>query len=601
MNARPAFFTIALLALSSCTRPAPVARHLILVTLDTVRADRLGAYGRTNAGTPWLDEVARRGARFERAYTSAPLTLPAHVSILTGRYPPSTGIHLNGDVKLSSGIQTAAEILGKNGFFTAAAVGGYPVAGRFPTRRGFAVYDDRLRVGASGEALERPAAEVVNAAIDALSARGTRRVFLWVHLFDAHDPYEPPAPFRERYAQDFYQGEIATMDAALATLGVALERALGTEDVLWVIVADHGESLGEHGEDRHGYFLYEPTLRVPLLLAGPGIEAGTVVSDPVRTVDLLPTALARLAVPTPSGLEGTELLTPTGDVSRRRVYAETRLPAAYYGFAPLRSAIEGSLKYIDAPRPELYELPEDPGESRNVAAERSEEARAFAAWLTTFGGQAAVPSAVDPRLAGLGYVGVGDSRGGGSLDPKDGLPTYRGFQSVSRALEQGKPAEALVVLDGLLAKEDLPSLRLKRAQALRMSGRLDEAASELVRARKGARDLPGIHLEGARIHAALEDWAGALREADAHLRTDPGSTAALLFRGAALEMTGRAEEAETDYRAALAVDTGFRDASLRLAGVLVRMGRIPEARTVLQEHLVRHPGDDLAAGLLGSL
>src|SRR6185436_8413275 len=254
------------------------------------------------------------------------------------------------------------------------------------------------------------------------------------------------------------------MDAALAELAPAVEKALG-KDVLWVVLADHGESLGEHGEETHGYFLYEATLHVPLLFAGPGVPRGTVFPEAVRTVDVLPTVLQRLGVPLPAGIDGSDLWRK--DSQGRRAYAETRLPAAYYGFAPLRSAIEGSLKYIDAPRPELYELRQDPSESRNVLAERSEDAGVLSAWLRQFGSQAQAPAVVDPRLASLGYVGFPSSTGGPALDPKDGLPTYRDFQASARALEQGKPGDALPILERLLAHRDAPSLRLKKAQALR--------------------------------------------------------------------------------------------------------------------------------------
>jgi tetratricopeptide (TPR) repeat protein len=522
------------------------------------------------------------------------------MSIFTGRYPPSTAIHLNGETQVAAGFTTAAEILSDQGFFTAAAVGGYPLAAKFPTRRGFHVYDDRMRVGPTGEALERPAREVVGAAVQALSSRGSRRVFLWVHLFDAHDPYEPPSPFHGRYPADPYQGEIASMDAALTEQSSAVEQVLGTDQTFWAVVADHGESLGEHGEDTHGYFLYESTLRVPFLLAGPGVEAGKVLTTPVPTVDLLPTALARLGIAALPGMAGTDVLAAQ-DGASRRLYAETRLPAAYYGFAPLRGAIEGSLKYIDAPRPELYELQRDPQETRNVLAERSEDANLLSRWLDTFGAGGSAPSPVDPRLSSLGYLGLAPSPGGGRRDPKDGLPLYRDFQAASRALERGEPERALPLLDRLLADSDSPSLRLKRAQALRMSGRLRDAASELGRARGGSGELPGVHLEGARIAAALGDWPAALREANAHLVADPGSPAALLFRGAALESSGQTARAEADYRGALGVDPTYGDASLRLAALMVRSGRLADAREVLREHLRLHPADPMAAGLLNSL
>jgi choline-sulfatase len=590
--------TAFLAAGSGCERARP-ARHLVLVTLDTVRADRLGCYGRADAGTPWIDALAARGMRFDRAYTAVPLTLPSHVSILTGRFPPRTGVRLNGDTAEAPGTRTLAEILANEGFFTLAAVGGYPVSSRFPTRRGFEVYDDRLRVGSSGEAVERQAAEVAAAALEGLGARGDRRVFLWLHLFDPHDPYEPPSPYRERFGSDLYQGEIASVDAALASFASRLTTALG-DDVLLAVVADHGEALGEHGEDTHGYFLYEATMRVPMLLAGPGVPQGRVVTAPVRTVDLLPTLLRALHVAPPEGLDGHSLL--ERDAAGGRAYLETLLPSASYGFAPLHGALDGTLKYVSAPRPELYELHADPAESRNVLAERPEDAAALAAWVSSIAGVDTGGTRVpDPRLAGLGYVGAGPIAGTEGLDPKDGLPIYRDFQEAARALEAGRPDDAIPPLRRLLARGETPAVRLKLAQALRMGGKLAEARAELERARGGGTPLPGVHLEAARIGAALEDWHGTLLESEAHLAEDPASAAALLFRGAALEMTGRPAEAEADYRAALRIDTRFRNASLRLAALLVRTGRIDEARTLLAQHLREHPGDQLAAGLLGSL
>ena len=288
-------------------RQAAPARHLVLVTLDTTRADRLGCYGRRGAGTPWLDRLAERGTLFRRAYTPVPLTLPAHVSILTGLYPVHTGVHANGQTQLRTGVRTLAERLAESGFFTAAAVGGYPVTGRFPVRRGFEAFDDRLEDPNNAEGLERDGGKVVEAALRELGGRGDRRLFLWVHLYDPHDPYDPPAPFRERFADDPYQGEIARVDAALSELASGLEATLHGESVLFCVVADHGEALGDHGEPMHGFFIYEPTVRVPLILAGPRVPEGGARSEPVSTVDLVPTLLTLLGLPSPSGLDGVEL------------------------------------------------------------------------------------------------------------------------------------------------------------------------------------------------------------------------------------------------------------------------------------------------------
>ncbi|MCE5246944.1 sulfatase-like hydrolase/transferase, partial [bacterium] len=198
---------------AGCARSAPPARHLLLITLDTTRADRLGCYGRARAGTPWLDRLAADGVRCERAYSQVPMTLPSHVSILTGLYPTHHGVHTNGERTMNVTTPTLADLLGAQGFYTAAAIGGYPVAGQVATRRGFAAYDDELADAHNPRGTERIAASVVDAALRLVDQRAGKRLFLWVHIYDPHDPYEPPSPFKERYASDLYQGEIAYADS----------------------------------------------------------------------------------------------------------------------------------------------------------------------------------------------------------------------------------------------------------------------------------------------------------------------------------------------------------------------------------------------------
>jgi arylsulfatase A-like enzyme len=583
------------------------ADHLLLITLDTTRADRLGCYGRRDAGTGWLDSLAEAGTRVERAYAQTPITLPSHLSILTGVHPPRTGVHVNGQTEMHPGIRTLPEILSEKGFYTVAAVGGFPLASRYPVRRGFQRYDDTMVDPRNPEGVERDAGLVVRAAARLLDHHDGRRTFLWVHLFDPHDPYEPPSPFLERFPGDPYQGEIARMDAALADLMRDVEAVLPRGDLAVCVVGDHGEALGEHGEPTHGFFLYEGTVRVPLILSGPRVPSGKVLEETVQTVDLVPTLLDLLDIPVPDGLDGriVDLEGSREESSLDPVYLETEIPERNYGWSPLRGVVDGRLKYILAPREELYDLAADPGERTNLAAEMPEEAERLRRWVETLqeGPGEAGEADTDPRLAALGYIGSGAPTGGPgvSLDPKDHVDTYARFVAASGALERGEPLVALSYLDELLREQDAPGARFKRAMALRMAGRLDEASVELDRVAESDPEFAGAALERTRIAAARRDPQETLLWAERHLERFPDHPVAILFRGAAREMLGDAAAAAADYRRALEINPGYRNASLRLAALLVRAGRPDRARPVLERHLVLHPGDELALGLLGSL
>lgn len=583
----------------ACGGPEPErARHVVLVTLDTVRADRLGCYGRANAGTPWLDALAARGTRADRVYASVPLTLPSHLSILTGLEPPRTGIRDNGDLTLAPGVRTLTERLAERGYHTAAAVGGFPVARRFPASRGFERFDDQFSDPRNPAGLERDAGEVVRAAVSVASSRGDRPLFLWVHFFDPHDPYEPVEPWRSRFLDDPYQGEISRVDSALADLERGLRGVVGEETVLWVIVADHGESLGEHGEDTHGFFLYEPTVRVPLLLAGPGVGRGAILPDPLASVDVAPTILELLGLPVPAGLDGVPI---RGHSPGRRIYLETVLPARHYGWSALHGAVSGWTKYIAAPRAEMYDLRSDPGESDNLVDERAEDAAELSNWVRGNAGHSVAPVAAspDPRLASLGYVRSAERAGatGAAEDPKDRIGTYRDFQRVARLLEAGRPQEALPLIDALLRSGGTSGVRFQRARALRMAGRLSEASAVL----KELGDFPGAAMERTRIAVIRGDGPAALREVERHLATAPGDAEAIMLRGAAKELLGDVDGAEGDYRSAVRTNPAFGGASLRLIRLVVLGGRLEEARSLLSAHLERHPDDTLARGLLAEL
>ncbi|NOT30031.1 MAG: sulfatase, partial [Planctomycetes bacterium] len=409
-------------------------RSILLVTLDTTRADRLGCYGRLNAGTPVLDALAARGARFERAYTTAPITLPAHASILTGSTPPHHGLRDNGINALGAEVETLAESCARAGRRTAACVSGFPVSRLFGLDQGFEHYDDRLEEerAVPGAFLERRADATVARAREWLATLASgESFFLWVHLFDPHEPHAAPPEFARRFPDDPYQAEIAFVDHALGALLGELERLARTADTLVVVTADHGESLGEHGETTHGLQLYDATMRVPLLFAGPGVVARA-LSAPVSLVDLAAT-LVELAEIDDGGefsrhsgrslaalLRGEAGLEP-----ERSAYLETYYPRLHYGWSELVGITRGDWKYVEAPgalgpdgrvSSELYRPLPDPGELLDLAQHEPEHllelARELGAQRRSLEANAVPWQPHEPSeeeaqaLAALGYSGA---------------------------------------------------------------------------------------------------------------------------------------------------------------------------------------------------
>lgn len=432
--------------------PAGPPRNLLLITVDTLRADALGFAGNTEVSTPALDRLAEAGRVFTDTHAQNVVTLPSHTNILTGLYPYQHGVRNNGGFKLGPDVPTLATILHKAGFATAAVVGSFALDSRYGLGRGFDLYDDEFGGAPEGQGehlftyAERPGSEVV--------ARGTRwwnehrgqRRFLWLHLFDPHAPYQPPAPFAAEYSKQPYLGEVAAVDSYLAPL---LDAFLSGREAptLIVFTADHGEALGEHGELTHSFFAYEPTLKVPLVLWGPGVTPGR--DDRVaQHVDILPTALGALGVAAPSGLPGRSLLGPA-DPSRV-VYFESLSPNLEFGAAPLRGVIRGHMKLIELPIPELYDLASDPGETRNLFRDRPREAHELAAALPRESvwppeaGKIAPDEAAE--LQSLGYLGSSAPRKaayGPEDDPKNLIGLDRKLNSMVQLYTAGRYDEAV--------------------------------------------------------------------------------------------------------------------------------------------------------------
>jgi choline-sulfatase len=389
---------------------APVG--VVLITLDTTRADRLSPYGFGNARMPALDRLAREGVVFDQATTVAPLTLPAHTSLLTGLLPPHHRVRDNASAPLDPEQATLAEILAARGYRTAAFVGSAVLDPDRGLRQGFQEYggisrNTVNRLPPLGRGLQRPAGAVMDDALRWLATVNDAPFFLWTHLYDPHRPYEAPEPFASRH--DPYVAEIAYADSQIARLLEALDRQRLLDRVVVIVVADHGESLGDHGERDHGVFLYEGVLRVPMIMRAPGIRPARVASV-VRLTDVMPTVLDLLGVPAPP-LDGVSLLaTLNGPPTDLDAYAESLYPQRH-GWAPLFSLRSDRFKFIDAPRPELYDLRLDPFEQRNIIEQRQELAAALRTRLRTLeqskpstGARAPVDAELHARLAALGYL-----------------------------------------------------------------------------------------------------------------------------------------------------------------------------------------------------
>jgi choline-sulfatase len=353
--------------------------NLLLITLDTTRADRIGAYGFKAVETPAIDRLAREGVLFERAISPAPLTLPAHSSIFTSKFPPRHGVRDNGGFFLDAAETTLAERLESRGFRTGGFVGAYVLDSKWGVDQGFETYFDDFDLtkyqSLSLGSVDRPANEVADRALQWLDTVAGSRFFGWVHFYDAHSTYAPPEPFKTRYANRPYAGEIAFVDSQVARLLGWLEQHDLLDRTVVVVIGDHGESLGEHGESTHGFFVYEGVARVPFIIRAPyDAMHGRRVSDVVRSVDVMPTVLDLLGVRADDRHDG-ESLVPLMTGARTELgleaYSEAVYPQFHFGWSQLTALHSGRFKYIAAPRPELYDLQEDPRSAYRFFSSRS--------------------------------------------------------------------------------------------------------------------------------------------------------------------------------------------------------------------------------------
>lgn len=586
-------------------RPSATPAGVVLVTIDTLRADRVGAYGHSAARTPVLDGLAARGVRFADATAHAPLTHPSHAAIMTGRYPGAFGIRLNGMTPLPPEAVTLAERFQAAGFATGAVVASVILDEAYGLAQGFDDYDDRIAARSGDIALstlQRRAGDVTDRALAWLASRRAQREgwFLWVHYYDPHLPYDAPGA-DAAFAKRPYDGEVAYVDRELGRLLKGIDPAT----TLVAVTSDHGEGLGDHGESDHGYFIYDSTLHVPLIIAGPGI-APRVVTEQVRSIDIAPTLLDLAGVPRqPSTVnrhptDGESLGALMNGRARADVppsYAESWYPKLHFGWSELRSLRVGEWKHIAAPKPELYDLRVDPGETKNVIAARGTVAGRMAADLRAivsgFSDAPAAAARPDPeaeaRLRALGYVGsmapVATTTGGD--DPKDRLDDYVAYRDrFNRALgllSRGRAAAAEAQLRELVARNVRAyEAHLYLGQAYAAQKKYDAALGEfdasLALNPAGAQP----HFEAAKVYAARGDIARAVARGRDGLALDPQSFYGHYTLGTIRLQAGQPTEAAALLATAVRLNPDDPRAHANLAQAAMRIRSFEVARQSLE-------------------
>ncbi|MGB4705411.1 MAG: sulfatase-like hydrolase/transferase [Candidatus Saccharicenans sp.] len=566
--------------------------NLLLITLDTTRADRLGCYGYEKALTPNLDHLASTGFKFKNAYCQVPLTLPSHASILTGLNPYRHGVHNNGNYFLRPEFNTLAEILKENGLRTAAFVSSFTLDSRFGLDQGFDHYDDSFEPGEPFKSInaERPADRVFEAFARWYQNNYRDRFFVWVHFFDPHYPYTPPPEFAWKLS-DPYDGEIAFMDRYVGRIIDELRITGQYDRTLIVIAGDHGEAFGEKVEQGHGIFLYEMSLRVPFILVIPGQVEGQDIEYPARLTDILPTVLDLLGIKNETGVDGQSLKPVLNGKKLREpeIYLETFFPRENFGWSELTGIISGGWKYIQAPRPELYHLKTDPGEKNNLIESENRTAARLRSKLEHLIREASGVSArrkltpqEEERLRSLGYLQVAGRVAGRTLpDPKDKLKEIELYQKAADLETRGRLAEAEEVFAEILTlapEVESSYINLARVQGLRKN--YDRAISTL---RTGIQKFPDSDLLLSKLGHTLMlvgRTDEALQTMEKALAINSLNYDALVVSSMILESAGKYEEALTFIERALLIEPENEFLRLSKAENLVRLNRLKEASSI---------------------
>jgi arylsulfatase A-like enzyme/Tfp pilus assembly protein PilF len=612
--------TASLLPWAAPAFAAPVAApNVVLITIDTLRADHIGCYGYGQIRTPNIDALAADGARFERAYTAVPVTLPSHTVMFTGTYPMLSGMHDFAANKLNPTQPTLASVLKEHGYATAAVIGSAVLDSRFGLNRGFDFYYDHFdfnRLQESNlEEMERPGNLVADVALDWLSKNYSQKFFLWMHLYDPHYPYRPPPPYASEYKDRPYDGEIAFADAQVGRLIRFLKSKGRYANTLIVLSGDHGESLGEHGEKTHGFFIYNATLHVPFIIhlpGGPSPRGASprIVPDLVSLADLMPTVLQTLKLNIPPQVQGRNLLPmirAKEPEEARSLYGETFLPRLHFNWSELRGIETANYHFIDAPRPELYDLAHDPGETQNLYAEKkavAEEMRARLAALIrqySAGQELAEKTGLDPalmeRLKSLGYAGFS---GGGSPtitdralpDPKDRIQVYELISDAIAQSQHGDYSNSTEKLNLALKTEpdSVPVHYLLGLNYYRMH-EFPNAVGQLERVLQLSPEYALAAFQLGLAYARSGDFDHAIQALKRALELDATNFSAAYNLGVVYQQKQMVTEAMEAFRQSLSIAPDYPLGHRGLGEALLHQGQVDDALTELRRAVELAPLD----------
>ena len=638
--------------------------NVILLTLDTLRADHLACYGYPDVRTPNLDSLARRGVLFEQAATNSPLTLPAHCSILTGMYPTYHGVRINGNTALNEEQMTIAEVLSAQGYQCGAFIGAFVLDGRWGLKQGFQHYDDQFDLKKYKHidlgAVQRPGNEVIDAALDWLDEQKSTPFFAWIHLYDPHTPYEPPEPYLSEYGPrglaGLYDGEIAFMDEQIGRCLSWLEDNGLDESTILILVGDHGEGLGSHGEGTHGYFIYDYAIHVPLIIVTPfEVLGGVRVSSQVRVVDIFPTLMEIAAVTLPAETHGRSLLPlmfrPQKEEDRF-AYAESMSPNLQFGWSSLHSLRTTQYKYIDTPKAELFDLTRDPGEQTNLLRQYPDIAREMKDTLdrlmeeTSRGAPTPQAANLDKetieKLSALGYIGApvaikkASDEAGPLADPKDKFPVFQAVTAAGAMVLEQKYSEAVVKLESALQEEPMiPQALLVLSACYVELGRTEEAKAKLdLLLKENPENIPALismanilleerkdedvialckqalSLDERNSQAQMligEIYLGQLKYSEAlpylekGVDIQPKVTRSRLTLGACLLGFKQYDRAEKELKQVVKEAPKYPLALFNLGLLYEETGRLEEARAAYTEEVANYPGEFKARFNLGKL
>jgi arylsulfatase A-like enzyme/cytochrome c-type biogenesis protein CcmH/NrfG len=604
---------------STAQTTAKPALNVVLITIDTLRADHLGCYGYKQIKTPNIDGLAADGARFERAFAVVPVTLPSHSSMLTGTYPMLSGMHDFSGNKLSPLQLTLASVLKQAGYQTGAVIGAAVLDSRFGLNQGFDFYYDHFDFSRLDEAnldeMERPGNVVADVALDWLAKNSQKKFFLWMHLYDPHFPYHPPEPYSHEYAAQPYNGEIAFADEQVGRLLRFLKEKGIYQNTVIVLCGDHGESLGEHGEKTHGFFIYNATMHVPLIIRLPEKAAAPVVTDPVSLVDLMPTVLGAVGLEVPSQVQGRSLLWElraergTQTNGERILYGETYMPRIHFNWSELRGSENTKYHFIDAPRPELYDLAKDPGELHNLFTEKNAVGAEMRAKLGgmirdySAGKELAEKTGLDPalmeRLKALGYAGFS----GGSdptissrdlPDPKDRIATYELISDAIADSQHGRYQESIEKLKNVVTTEpnSVPAHYLRGLDYYKLK-MFAEAVDELQKTVQLSPDyaLAFFNLGMAQAHAGRID--AAILTLQKTLQLDATNFEAAFNLGVAFIQEKQLEPAEGAFRQSVTIYPDFARGHRALGETLLYQNKLDDAIAELRRAVELSPQEPI--------